>query len=212
MKGDSCMWWRLAPAIFLALAACETTGFGPAPSRVSLRVSGEAVNIVAPAGFCVDSESTSVDANGAFVLLGDCQLFNPAGPTRGNVVGAALTASISSGGLGGENDAPVQTIADLKQFVGTREGRALLGRSGDSQNVSILSTTERDGVFYVHVEDRGTQPVAGVEPQFWRAFLELGDRFVVLSVLEFQGAGVSSQESLNLIASLATSLKRSNGG
>ena len=39
------------------------------------------------------------------------------------------------------------------------------------------------------VEDRGPQPIAGIDRQFWRAFLEVNGRMAALSVLGFEGAG-----------------------
>jgi len=201
----------LLAAVLFGLAGCETSGLGTAASRTTVNVAGDAITVIAPTGFCVDNKSTSVDRTGAFVLMSDCDLLSGQPASRTDIVGAALTASISNGGLGGEGDDPVQSLADLQEFVDTGEGKALLSRSGQSNGVRILSTMQHGDVLFVLVEDRGRQPIAGVEQQFWRAFLELGDRLVVLSVLEFEGAGVSSQDGLNLLSSLASSLQRANG-
>lgn len=199
-------------ALLVGLAACETTGLGGAPSGITVNIAGDTIRIVAPAGFCIDPKSTNVDTGGAFVLLSDCELITPTKAVRGNVVGMALTASISPNTASGEDDATVLSMRELKAYSSTTEGRALLSRSGDARSVRILNTVEQDDVLYVLIEDNGVQQVPGVEPRFWRAFLELGDRFVVLSVLEFKGAEISAQDSLNLIASLAASLRRSNPG
>ena len=67
-------------------------------------------------------------------------------------------------------------------------------------------------MLYVLVEDRGPQPIAGIDRQFWRAFLEVRGRMTVLSVLGFDGAGVGAQEGLNQLAALAASIKAANGG
>lgn len=196
-------------AIGLLLAACEGTGLpGGAVSRTTVNVAGEALTVAAPRGFCIDRDSTTTSDAGAFVLMSDCALLGGGGTPS---VGAAMTASISAGGVGGEGDDPVQSLADLAEFVATSHGRALLGRSARSDAVRVLATQERGGVLYVLVEDRGPQPIAGIDRQFWRAFLEVDGHIVVLSVLGFEGGGVDAQEGLNLVAALAAAMQTANG-
>ena len=195
-------------ALGLVLAACDPAATGGSPSRARVTVAGQAVTIQAPPGFCIDAPSTRVDAAGAFVLMGDCA---PLGTATRRPGGAALTAAVSSGGLTGEGDAGGGELADILEFVGTPEGRALVGRSGRPERVRIVSTQMRQGVLYVLVEDSGPQPIAGFDRQFWRAFLEVKGRMAVLSELGFAGP-TGAQEGLNQLASLAGSIKAANGG
>ena len=65
-------------------------------------------------------------------------------------------------------------------------------------------------MLYVLVEDRGRQPIAGIDRQFWRAFLEVNGRMTVLSVLGFEGAGVAPQQGLDQLAALAAAIQRAN--
>ena len=125
-------------------------------------------------------------------------------------MGAALTAAVSTGAIGGEGDDPVQSLEDLGSSRQAPEGRALLGRSGRSDGVSILATRQRDGVLYLLVEDRGSQPIAGLDRRFWRAFLEVNGRMTALSVLGFEGAGVDAQQGLNHLAAFAAAIQRAN--
>ena len=202
----------LGGAALLGLTACDPsmTGGGSA-SRTAVRVGGESITVAGPPGFCIDSEASNTTSDGAFLLLSDCRLIAGTTPAKGKApVGAALTASISPGGMGGEGDDPVQTLEDLSEFVNTPEGRALLGRSGESRGVRILKTVTRRDVLYVLIEDRGPQPVAGVDRRFWRAFTDLGDQMAVLSVLSFEGSGVDAQEGFRLLAAFADRLKASN--
>ena len=76
--------------------------------------------------------------------------------------------------------------------------------------MKILATRTRKDVLYVLVEDRGPQPIAGIEPRFWRAFLQVEDRMTVLSVLGFEGAGVTPTEGLALIQRFADTLQAAN--
>ena len=194
-------------AAALALAACnpETMG-GAGPARQKVTVAGRAVTIAAPSGLCIDAGSTRVDAAGAFVLMRDCASAAAARPRR-----AALTASVSSGGLTGEGDAASDTLADLREYLTTPDGLALVGRSGRSSRVRVLSEQLTGDVLFVLVEDRGPQPIAGLDRTFWRAFLEVNDRMTVLSVLGFAG-DVGTQEGLDQLAALASAIRGANPG
>jgi hypothetical protein len=191
----------------LGLAACDPATHGTTPTRARVDVAGQAITIAAPPGFCIDPGSTSVTEDGAFVLMTDCRLL---GRGSGAPVGAALTASVSAGPIGGEGDDPVQSLEDLREFAASPEGRAVLGRSGRPDRVRILATQQRDGVLYLLVEDGGGQPIAGIDRRFWRAFLEVNDRMTALSVLGFEGAGLDPQQGLNHLAALAAAIQQAN--
>ena len=205
----------LAGAGLLALAACDPAtmgqGMGATATRAKLDVAGRAVTIAAPAGFCIDPESVTSSAEGAFVLMSDCGLMGK-DDRKGTPVGAAMTASVSSGGFAGEGDTAAGSLEELQEFAATQEGRTVLGRSGQPDRVRILNTQLSGGVLYVLVEDRGAQPIAGIERQFWRAFLEVNGRLVALSMLGFQGAGPGPQEALNQLAALARATQAANAG
>lgn len=194
----------------LALAACDpaTLAASGNPSRAEVTVAGRSVTIATPPGLCIDGKSTTVNADGAFLLISDCGLLGARGAdTR---IPAALTASVSSGGLGGEGDDEAATLDDLEAFIATRDGLALLGRSGQDGRVRALATLRRGDVLYVLVEDRGAQPVAGIEREFWRAFLEVNGRITVLSVLNFEGSGLGAQASLDQLSALARTIQAAN--
>jgi hypothetical protein len=197
----------------LALAACDPALVGgSAPSRATVNVAGGPVIVAAPSGFCIDRSTLNVTDAGAFALMGDCrQLGSGAGGLDRSPVGAALTASISAGGLAGEGDDPASSLAELAEFVQTPDGRALLGRSGRPDRVRILATRAEGDVLYVLVEDRGPQPIAGIDRTFWRAILELNGRMAVLSVLGFEGAGLGAQAGFRNIVTFADTLQAANG-
>jgi hypothetical protein len=194
----------------LALAGCDATtmaGQAGSPSRTQVNVAGQAITIAAPPGFCIDEGSTAVTGDGAFVLMSDCGLLAGRGGGR-KPVGAALTASVSAGGLTGEGD--TGSLDEIAEFAGTADGRAVLGRSGRPDQVRVLATHRQDGVLYLLIEDRGPLPIAGIDRQFWRAFLEVDGRMAALSVLGFTGAGIGPQEGLNQLAALAAAMRRAN--
>lgn len=187
----------------LALAGCAVPG--GAPARSSVEVGGAPLAIAGPPGFCVDAASTRVDREGAFVLLSDCGLLGAG--RSGKKIDAVLTASLtpSIGGAG------VQPIADVGRFAGSAEGKALIGQGGDGSGVRILATRREAAAVFLLVEDRGRKPVAGIEPRFWRGFVEVDGRLAVLTVLAFEGGDVDAQKGLDLAAAFAAALQRANG-
>lgn len=195
---------KAALAALGLLAACATAT--QAPERATVTVAGRDVVVVAPPGFCVDAASTNVSATGAFVLVGDCALL---GLAEGDAdpAGAVLTASISAAPL-----AEAAALDELGVLGATAQGRAVLGRSGRSDRVRVQATRSRNGVLYMLIEDRGPQPIAGLEPQFWRAFLQVRGRMAVLSVLGFEGAGIGPTEGLAYIQAFADAIQRANAG
>lgn len=188
-----------------ALGGCATSLGGP-PDSVTLPVAGRSVTVAGPPGFCIDAQSTTTGAPGAFVLLADCALLGGT-PIDTPPVGAVLTASVASAPAG-EGDAPTLTLVRLARYLETPTGRALLGRSGEG--VRVLASRNRGEVLYLFVEDRGPQPVAGIDPRFWRAFLDIEDRLVVLSLLAFEDGGIDPQQALDLVVRFADATGRAN--
>jgi hypothetical protein len=199
----------LAVAGLAAVAACDPSALaGGTPSRAKFNVAGAAVTIAAPPGWCIDRKSARQSADGAFVLLTDCGLLGEPGTQVGRK-GMALTASISDGSLL-EEEGDADAFADLEDFAKTRDGRQVLGRSGQPDRVRILATQSSGGVYYVLVEDRGRLPIAALDRQFWRAFLDVNGRTVALSSLGFTGKS-DAQTSLNELATFAKWIQSANG-
>lgn len=208
MRTSSAM--RAAAAVALVLlAACDPTAMGAAPDRATVSVAGRDVTILAPPGFCVDPASTNVSSTGAFVLVSDCGLLGTrqviAEGDAEETVGAVMTASVSAA----QGEGP-GSVAEVERFAATAQGRAALGRSGRGDRVRIVATQTRRGVLYLLIEDRGPQPIAGIEPAFWRAFLDVKGQMTVLSVLGFEGAGVGPTEGLALLQRFADSVQAAN--
>ena len=74
--------------------------------------------------------------------MSDCGLLGT-GDGKRTPVGAAMTASVSTGGFAGEGDTAAGSLEELAEFAATREGRTVLGRSGQPDRVRILNTQLR---------------------------------------------------------------------
>lgn len=196
-------------AALLALAACDPAMMGAASNRATVTVAGRNIAIVAPPGFCIDPTTTNVSSSGAFLMASDCALLGGAPVAEGDAglpVGAVLTASVSA------SEGGPASLADVARFSETAQGRATLSRSGRGDRVRVLATRTRRDVLYILIEDRGPQPIAGIDSRFWRAFLDVSGQMTVLSVLGFEGAGVDATEGLALIQRFADSVQANNSG
>jgi hypothetical protein len=195
-------------AAAVALVGCADGVAFTAPDRANVTVAGEPVAIAAPGGFCIDEASTTSGPRGAFVLVSDCGLLGKPGG-RTPPVGAVMTASISANpdlvAEGGET-----TLDDLEAFLETSRGRAVLGRSGDGGATRVLQATRRGDVLYVLVEDRGQQPMPGVEERFWRAFMTVNGRMAALSIQGFEGASPGPEATLRYLSAFAALLRAAN--
>ncbi len=194
----------LAVAAAGILAACDPSAVPGTSDRASVVVGGRAFTVAAPPGFCVDPESTNTSASGAFVMVADCGLLVPAEGDSG-AVGAVMTASISAAALDG-------SLAEVARFGETAEGRALLSRSGRGDRARVVAQRTRGDQIYLLIEDRGPQPLAGVESRFWRGFLEVDGRMTVISFLGFEGADIDPGEALGHLYGFADAIAAANGG
>ncbi len=202
----------LAAAALSLAAGCDPAAMGGGSKTAAVAVAGRSVNIVAPGSFCVDPASTNVSASGAFVMVSDCALLGGRPPEGdGAPIGAVMTASISAAALASDG-AGAPSLAEIARFAGTAEGRAMLSRSGHGDRVRIRATRTRGDVLYMLIEDRGPPPIEGIEPQFWRAFLEVQGQMTVLSVLGFEDAGVGPSQGLAYLQSFADAVQRANPG
>ena len=173
-------------------------------SRARLNVAGQAVTIAAPPGFCIDPDSVTSGADGAFVLMSDCGAARRPAAAARTPVGAALTASVSTGGLAGEGDTAAGSLEELQEFAATRRGPRACSAAAASPTASASSTPScRAACSTCWSRTAAPQPIAGIDRQFWRAFLEVNGRMVALSVLGFEGAGLDAQDALDQLAALA---------
>ncbi len=193
----------------LLVAGCDPAALSGAPSRATVDVADLPVVVTAPAGFCIDRDSTRRVDDGAFVLMTDCALLSGAVDPARPPLGAAFTATILPGNLAGEGSAPSASLDGVREFVGTPEGRAMLG-GGAGRDVRVLRTAPGDGALFVLIEDGAGPPMPGVAARYWRAFVALDGRFAVLTALPFESGRMDEQAALDGLARLAANLRQAN--
>lgn len=144
-----------------------------APDRATTFAGGE-IHLQAPAGYCVDTV-TSRPA-GDFAVLAPCATLGVAAPAP-DVVGLVTIQT----GDAGSGDIAIDEGA-LRDFLITDAGKALLSRTGEAAEITVLSTQAFDDQVMVHFADQGAPPLDGLQNMEWRAFRNVGGRLVTVSV------------------------------
>ena len=186
------------------------------PERAVVSALGKQVAVEPAAGFCLTREAIETSSRSAFLLLGDCALEEPAGGGAGaegaldlpRGVPGIITVSIS-GDPGFAQTGRPNDISGLQSFVDSAEGRALLGRGGESDQVSVVETRHIGNCLYVLVED-GDSSVPVLAPRFWRAFVELNGRLTVVTISGFRDRPLPEEEMLRHLGDQVRQLQVAN--
>lgn len=205
--------WRAAlVAACLFCAGCEggfpgaLRGDSPlAPTQAT--VTRDQIIVTGPPGFCVDPTATRAVNDTGFVVLGNCAAIANSRRALQPDTPAILTATIAAPSDEGRlSDA----IDRLDAFFRAPEGLALISRSGDPDAVRILETMTLDKVFLLHASDQSEGAIAGVQAEYWRAYLDIGPRIATLTVLALEDRGLSREESLATLKDFVQSVQQAN--
>jgi hypothetical protein len=201
---------RVAACLFLA--GCSGSWFwaprndaAPAPTHAT--VTSDRIVVTGPEGFCVDPTATLDQTETGFLLLGNCAAIansrRAAQPTTPAILTATISERRGEGRLADDLD-------QLDDFFRSAEGLALISRSSDPKAVVVLDTATMGEVFLLHVIDRSDSPITGVQPNYWRAYLDIGPRIATLSVLALQDRSLSRNESLAILRRFVQAVQQAN--
>lgn len=189
---------RIAIAVFSSVLVLACSGIEQdAPNRVQVEVSGEVVKLALPDAFCFDQRSSDRNSNGAFFLAVTC---DPA-PGKQNV---AITTSVSNDALNG-------SLVELEEFL-RGDGVALLGKSAEPENISVLATQTHADALFLKIRDTGNQPVPDAPEEFWRAFFEAGNRMIGLSVVGIADTRLTDAQAVAILGEVVALTAASNTG
>lgn len=197
----------IALLLTAALAACLPGDTGGTATR-AVAVSGGAVTIAGPAGYCIDRGALRNGAEGAFVLLGTCAAL--AGVPRPGMPAApaVLTATVRPGAPQG---APLsESFAAMARFLRASPGRAALSRSGRAGTVSVAEVRSRGEVLYLRVRDTSASPGQPVEAEYWRAILSLRGQIVTLSALGLRDRPLPAAEKRRVLEAFVAQVQAAN--
>jgi hypothetical protein len=200
----------VAALALVGLAGCEDGGLGGGgrPVTRAVAVTGGAVTIAGPAGYCIDRSATRDTGSSAFVLLGTCAALSGspgAGQPQAPVV---LTATVLDGAPTLRTMA--ETFPEMARFFESPAGRAALSRSGKASSVQVAQVVSLGDTLFIRASDNS--PAAGeqVEPEYWRAVLAVRGRIVSLSALGLAARPLSSAAKRTVLEAFVQRVKRDN--
>ncbi|MEX2520127.1 MAG: hypothetical protein WD969_12430 [Paracoccaceae bacterium] len=141
-----------------------------APELVEVDAAGRIVRAVPPPGLCIPLDSIQTAPAAVFLIYNEC----PGGVAA--ALGGVLSVSISKEPLSME-------FATLQRFFETRPGRAGLGYGGSADDISLVETKADPHALYAVVEDKSELGPAFAGDLICRAFTEVNDRMVVLTLI-----------------------------
>ena len=203
-------WTSRALVLSLVLiAACGRLGVGSSgtPPVRAVSVTTDMVTVTGPEGFCVDPDSTRDSGETAFVLMGNCAVISDRRSAGQPDVQAILTASLS------EADASQtlrDAIPDLSAFFASEEGRQLLSRAGEADTVEVLDSFHQGDVFFLRARDSSASEIQNVSADYWRSYLDVGERIATLTVLGREDSPVPSDTGLQTLRAYTQAVQSAN--
>jgi hypothetical protein len=197
--------------VFVALVGCDTLPTLPSfPSLGSANADGirqfsvlrGAFNVVGPRGYCIDTKASKPRTG--FALLASCAEISDA--TDAPAATAIMTAQVGEEASAGVRGAETEMIALFE----SAQGNSLLSASGDPADIRVVGTQAGVGVVFVNVEDSVRSPLGDISTRHWRAFVDVGDRLVLLKALSLSVAPVSDAQGLALLQEMVPRLRAAN--
>lgn len=190
---------RRAFALFgiAALAACDPVGVA---QPVAL-LNGDLV-VTPPAGYCADPVSSRL--RDGFAVFAPCVTLGTEAPLP-QVLGVTTVQA-------GEAGSAMVTGAEtsLRDFLISPQGAGLLSKGGSAATVSVVSSQAFDSRVTVHFRDTGEAPMDGLGPDEWRAFTDVNDRLVTVSVRGLDDAPLSAGRGSALLDQMLRGLSASS--
>lgn len=181
--------------------------------RAVFTANGNRVELRPVPGFCIAPESVDIGPASGFAMIGDC----PAEQTRTGVdlprtIPAIVSVSVAEDPIFGPQSPRGTALGDLERFLGTPAGLASVSRGGKAETVTIRETRQIGDALYVLVEDRDPEALPMLDQRFWRAFVELNGRMVLVTLSGFREGPMDSDLMLAHLAAQVGALRLANGG
>lgn len=192
------------------------------PHRAVLMAEGRRVVLVPVDGLCLAEEAFDASADGAFAVIAEC-VAAAAGPVDGAAEDAGqtvlppsfaglVTVSVAGEPMFADEDGRSAALRRLRDLLGTAPGLALLGRNGAGDSVEMLEARQIGDALYVHVRDVHDGGLALLAPEFWRGFVEINRRLVLVTVSGFRQRPLEGDDMLAVLAAQIARLREENGG
>lgn len=204
--------------------------------KAEIAAQGKRIRIEPAPGLCIAEDSISVARGGAFAMIADClpearvqpavgtpasettasETATPAAPAPDLALppsfAGVVTVSIA-GARGFEGSSTSREWLDgMESFIATPEGLQLIGRGGTPESVQIENVLRIDDALYLLVEDHAQDGLDLFAPRFWRAFVRLNERMLLVTVNGFAARPVTEDEMMSVLALQMSHLREANGG
>jgi len=189
----------------LALLPACLAGFGPGKAVDSIEVTRGNIAIAGPGGFCIDDATLRDRAEGAFVLLASCAAISGARSAPHPAIPGVLSVMVSAGADGVGLSA---ALPDIETFLTSDDGRAALSRTGDAASVTVLQSRITRGILFLNIRDDSAFDGPEIEPEYWRAILDIKGHIVTLSAMV--PAGQPGNGALATLESFIARVQRDN--
>lgn len=169
-------------------------------------VTRDKVTLVGPHGFCVDPQSSRRGTASAFVVFGNCRAINGSQTAPQPRTNAVVTSTVR---LADPSVPKISQSADqLSTFFDSNVGHILLSRGNDPTSVKILeSGPAANGAYFIYIEDSSEGAPEGTANTYWRAYLDVQNSVVTLSVLSLDANPLSRREGLEIMRGFTSKIR-----
>lgn len=156
------------------LVVCGLNACAPAPPSRSMALVGGDIMVTTPENYCLDGAASKPRAG--FAVIAPCSTLGT-GDTAPAVFGLATVqvGPADSGAVAGAE-------AAWRDLLISDAGAALLSAVGRGDTVTVLGSQVQTNAVKVHFADTAPPPMAGLQADEWRAFLDLNGRLVTVAV------------------------------
>ncbi len=199
--------FRTALLAALGLAACGAPVDVSRLAPESVRLADNVV-VAGPPGYCVAPETLRETSTATFVVLGSCAALTDGALEQAPVQAGVLTVLVSQPGEGAAlSEATDDQLAD---FFTSDAGKVALSSTGEPDGVEVIETQAEDGQVFVRAKDLSDARPAGVDPEYWRALLEVRGHLVTATLIGFEADPVEPSQGLRTLSQLTDRLLREN--
>ncbi|MEM6943000.1 MAG: hypothetical protein AAF565_04520 [Pseudomonadota bacterium] len=185
------------------------------PTRAIIAARGRQIVVSPSEGSCINEDAIDLSASSAFLLLTDCTL--ELGAKNGQAVRSRsgerlhmadgfpglVTVSVAGEARG--------TLQSLEAFLVSPGGRDRLARGARGTPVEVVEMRELGDGLFVHARALDDSlPI--LSRDFWRAFVEVNGRLIVVTVSGFRANTIASDEMLAHVLKQIDALERGNRG
>ncbi len=168
----------------------------------SIALYGGAVTVRGADGYCADPSASRPDEG--FAIFAPCLALGEIDAKA--AIPAIMTVQVGQAGSGVVSENPDAFAAVLESDAGPQ----ILSRSGDGKTVDVQSVAKAGDYVVVAFDDSAQSEITGVQDAQWRAFGDISDRLISVSVRGFLQAPLTDPVGKALLARATAAIDAAN--